>query len=762
MQEKYALRKALKGVAALGTGVAMLGMTLSGALAADLGSFPGAYSGAKFVVGSGAAGSDTSAANMIAGLDAFRTGTSAPGSTVLTEGGDTKDIPLGKNVVSTLWDGFDTILDDSDLEVLQDGEVNFQNTNYDYREYLAFSENSNVSVVTSIVAARDAYETVPRLHVADSSMYYIVGWDEAINVSKATSDNPLTMNFLGKSFELRFTGDTSSVIDTNENTQFSAYVGNEFFLKEGETVTVDGKTMKLLSVASDGTVSVDVDGVVNTITQANTKTVNGLEISNNLGFYTSRTGSDSYAKLFVGGQDAAGTWKHGDRFYGGDSSCPSGGGDVWNDPDCWDWFIGNLTAKSATTVQNTPGQGVTVSGPYIGVVNDFDINDEDDNPPIPGGECINFPNNFASICFDSVSESEDSYMGLSIKVKDSESFSSVQDTSGNTLSGFGTQSAERALVFESDDPEGLELLSSGSNLTAGITSNTKTDKIWISANSSTAAPVANNFAYDVFYRDSNGQIRYAGWISNMSNLLGGSAKTLFRVNYGDTKASNVQFNISQIHTTRMNITMMVEGKNTNDLVTSGDDLTFVFGLNDNSNETVSVGGSEDTAESETNVITWSTDKTLFRDLSAKEEDLLGLYGWILKNPKDNNKNERIELLIPTEQVYGVVRVTARALQGTGGGEEGGSTAAAVMTDTEVTSVDGKVVAVGGPCVNSVAAMLLGVASSSCGTASGFEEGVGYVKSVKNYSDFATELAGNTEVSVRGGLDVASIEVSGAA
>ena len=776
MQEKFALRKALKGVAALGTGVAMLGMTLSGALAADLGSFPGSYSGATFVVGSGAANSDTTAANMITGLDAFRSvegGT--PGATVLTEGGATAEIPLGKNVVSTVWDGFDEVLDDTDLEVLQDGEVNFQNTDYDYREFLVFGQNNNVSLEISLTSDEE-YETVPRLEVETQSMYYIFGFDEAVNVSKATTSNTMKLNFLGKSLEIRYTGDESNIgVDgAREGDQFTSFVGNEFFLKEGDSVTIDGKTLELVSVSSNGVVSVSVDGVLETISEDNTETVNGLEVSNELGFYTSKTGADSYANLFVGSEDAAGTWKDGDQFYGGDGTCPIRG-DLWDDPDCWDWFVGNLGASSATTVTNNI-TGVSVTGPYIGVRNDFAVNDLDENPPTAGGECINFPNNFASVCFDSLTESEDNFMTMTIDVEDSISFVNSEDSSGNDIPGFNNQSRQRAVAIEVNDNEGLELLSTG--LGGGITSNQETNRIWISTNDSSDS-LGDEQYFDVFFENTNGQVEYGGAIGNSST------SNLFRVDYESTQGNNMVFFIppNPGGANNFNLSMQVEGKNTNDLATGGDNVTIRFGTTGDDNEIYSIGANVRSADSEPGSITWaSAGSTTFTDLTKRDEDVRGLYGWVMRDPESNNDNERVILEIPGEQVYGNIRVTARALQGAGGDSSTpGTVAPTVMTDSQVDSADGRVVAVGGPCVNSVAAMLLGVGDGACGAGSGFEEGVGYVKSVdddlvvagweaedttraatvlKNHADFSSSLSGSNEVRVTGGLDVASIEVSG--
>ena len=91
-------KKTFKKVAAVGTGVAMLGMTLTGAMAVDLSNYPSGlgFGGSDTIIivgaNAGDSASDNAAASDVAsGLPATTLG----GGGVLVEGGVDEDVPLG-------------------------------------------------------------------------------------------------------------------------------------------------------------------------------------------------------------------------------------------------------------------------------------------------------------------------------------------------------------------------------------------------------------------------------------------------------------------------------------------------------------------------------------------------------------------------------------------------------------------------------------------------------------------------------------------
>ena len=160
MQNSF--KKTIKKVAAIGTGIAMLGMTLSGELAADLSNYPGGL-GLKndastiLVVGASAgdsASDNAAATDIAAGLPA---GAKSSGG-VLQTGEAKEDIPVEKGITNQTGIGFDRSLEDDDISVLQDKQIAFKSSDYDIREVLLFG-TASPSIETSLTSSDDDYKT---------------------------------------------------------------------------------------------------------------------------------------------------------------------------------------------------------------------------------------------------------------------------------------------------------------------------------------------------------------------------------------------------------------------------------------------------------------------------------------------------------------------------------------------------------------------------------------------------------------------------
>ena len=274
-------KRVLKKIAALSTGAAMLGATMTGALALSytLADYPapfitnGVFSGV-IAVGQNAAASDTIGQSVL--LADLQTKAVSPtgGSTVSISGGVSEDIPLGANISDAQTYTFDQELADDDIDSLMDSSVVFQGTDYDVQEVVEINQAGNaVTAETSLTSSEDDYQTDVVLEVARDSLKYYYAFDEAITINLTTSADPLELKFLGKTLKV-------TDIDDNSEGKFTARVGSEFFMDSGDSVIVNGKTVKLVRVGSAGSVVVDVDGVTETLSSGSTKTVNGVEIVN--------------------------------------------------------------------------------------------------------------------------------------------------------------------------------------------------------------------------------------------------------------------------------------------------------------------------------------------------------------------------------------------------------------------------------------------------------------------------------------------------
>ncbi len=103
------------------------------------------------------------------------------------------------------------------------------------------------------------------------------------------------------------------------------------------------------------------------------------------------------------------------------------------------------------------------------------------------------------------------------------------------------------------------------------------------------------------------------------------------------------------------------------------------------------------------------------NIGTKDYDVMDNYGTIILNPEDYADDDEVILSIPSEQVYATISVL-------GQGEEvvDDSTpqfGVVIVKDTEISSVSSKnLIVVGGSCVNTVAAKLLGSNVPLCGAA----------------------------------------------
>ncbi len=382
--------KTLKRFAAIGTGAVMLGATLTGALAQDLAKYPepfvvnGVYDDSNvFVYGDSALADDAAAMADIAASLQFmaKTPVSTSGSTVVVTGGTSKQIPLGLGLTNGTL--FDKTLQDDDIETLFDGEISFQGTKYDTSEELQLCDQSNPWIVTSLAGGQDDYGTDVFLHVTKDKIKYAYQFDESINVSLASSTQPLKIDFLGK---------TLKIISVDSATSFTAYVGEEHFMDVGDSVDVDGHTVELKKVGSSSVV-VAVDGQEEVLSDGSSLQFDaGLEVTVDTIFYSSGDVESSSANLVIGA-DSSQTYNDGDAYVGEDK----------DDPD-WVWDIAGLTRKGTSIYTDCGDSGSATN--VLRIENDFVWNDDSDNPA-GVGDCLSLPNDYLQICLDSLTVGDD-------------------------------------------------------------------------------------------------------------------------------------------------------------------------------------------------------------------------------------------------------------------------------------------------------------------------------------------------------------------
>ncbi|HLC73251.1 MAG TPA: hypothetical protein VJH20_01275 [Candidatus Nanoarchaeia archaeon] len=723
MKTKRVLRK----IAALSTGAAMLGATMTGALALSytLADYPapfiksGIFSGV-IAVGQDAAASDTIGQSVLLADLQVKAVSPSGGTTVSVSGGVTEDIPLGSNVSDSQSYTLDVDLADDDIDSLIDSSITYASADYDVEEVVVINQAGNTAAVeTSLTSSEDDYQTDVVLEVARDGLKYYYAFSESINLNATSASDPLEIKFLGKNLKI-------TDIDNTDATKFTANVGSEYFLNSGDSIVSEGKTVKLSRIGSGGAIVVDVDGVTETISSSSTKTVNGIEIKNDETFYDSNNQAASAATLVVG-KDAQETYKDGDAYAGEDKDNPD-----------WVWNTGNLQTEAATTISTT----AEFTGPFIGVENDFIFNDDSDNPP-KIGECIDFPNNYISVCLDSLTVSDDNYATYTFEFDNSADLSDADGglTSAQTIYIHTTQS--EGLVVDQAD---LSLV----NATTG--SDIKTDKIWlyISAGGASAGInlSGNATGVGVFYKDTNdNKVKLAG----MHDFQATGA-SFAHINYDNTKDTDLRMNLEangasgeDILPTSLNLTL--DPFHSTDLPDYNDNITMTFGLSSTKFSSLGTTASSE----EANELMWfgsdSAGNTgVMQTLGTKDEDHRTRYGIIIRDPKSHGSSDEVVIDIPGDQVQANVVVKGSAASTT---SSGGSVVVNPIPSTasalaqEVTSTTAQnVIVIGGPAVNPLAASVFGL------TAADFTPNEAMVRLADNGNNVAMLVAGYSAVDTR--------------
>ena len=359
-----------KKIAPVLCGAILLGSTIGVAGAFATEAYPASFanSDSVVVIGDGAT-ADQGSANSIAANIASKMSTGSITSNIVISGGKKEDLKLHTALNAT----FGSTLDDSDVAGLQDSVLSLDMNNveddYDVHDELRINTGMLETGLTYSNADEDWKDNV-FLPLAKNSIGYYYVFDDNLNtgnyVSNASSEDPITIEFLGQSLEISGASASGMTVTT----------GQEEFMNVDDTVVVDGKTVKLLNVGTNDNIVVTVDGVQKTI--SGTATCNGLKIKVDETFYADAKIERS-ATLIIG-DDATKTYNDGDAYIGQDE----------DDPD-WVWDLANLNTAN----------------PTIGITYDQIKDDIKDYPPMMGeNETLSLPNNYIAIKIDSFTEKD--------------------------------------------------------------------------------------------------------------------------------------------------------------------------------------------------------------------------------------------------------------------------------------------------------------------------------------------------------------------
>jgi len=321
------VRKAIKRIAAIGAGATMLGATLMGAMAADLSDYPnmfikdGHFNG-LLVVGQNADTIDTiGMTNIALGLQKAAVtkttvcGEGATSTTTVSDGVRIDKSGTHMNYGNSIYDVTST-LDDSDLpNILADGEYSESegntDNNEDYTQVLNFVDGTGtMSYVQDDDGAEDAGSYLKFVDTSGKYAYqYRLEFDSPVEYDTEDASDDL------KSTSIDIQGQPYTITDAHFTSghvldKLTLMAGQSMmWIGQGETVTktIDGvdHTIKMIDVNNEATAcGFEVDGSTVWIDKDSTETVNDvtLGVTDALAVYTEHYDGDM-CKIFIGAEE---------------------------------------------------------------------------------------------------------------------------------------------------------------------------------------------------------------------------------------------------------------------------------------------------------------------------------------------------------------------------------------------------------------------------------------------------------------------------
>lgn len=695
MQKKF-IGRAIKKIAAVSAGVALLGATMTGALAADLSSFPEPFvvnnvydDATAFVTGDAALTIDTDAQSYLVGLFQYMSKemVSTDGGVTVTNGAEAKEITLG----SALTTEFDSVLGNRRIDSLFRGDINFDGSSYEVEEEIHLV-GGGPEIVTSLTSGEDDYESDIFMHLDKKQLYYAYRFRQDLDNDLHTRIGP------DKRLEINFLGHNLRITDVHaDGDRFTAYVGEEHFLDQGESVVVDGKTVRVRTVG-DGSAVIEVDGQTRTMKAEDTFLfAAGIEVTVDTIFYTARE-ADSPAVNLIVGDTAEETYRNNDAFIGEDTTKPD-----------WKWEIKGLHLDGTTSD--------TVK--VLRIYNDYRMISPRDSPP-GVGECIELPKGYISVCLDSLTVEDSDLKEYEMEIYGYLDLESVED--GPVLErpvGWDNLTKQDSLKVWTEVDEGFRLMHTH---ISGLDNNLNVDNFYLYIDTD----VGNET--HLIYEDDNKE-HYGGVVS-----LG---EKFAEVDYDDTR-NNVALQLA---------------------VTGADPVTMlhlewaVDGLDDNlfthwtvSGELAHLGTDAD--DPVAGDITWSTADT---GIGTIENDVRTKYGIVVVHPNSEGKSDRVRLEVPPEQVKAnvIVKHEDAVVSRAGAAWQPVHVTPRLLKASQVSDPTMyNLIVVGGPCANPLAEELFGVTCDGWG----LETGEALVEMVDNGDKVALLVAGTTgEDTKRAGL-----------
>ena len=586
-----------------------------------------------------------------------------------------EDIKIGETLASSTE--IDTILEKNDLDGLLDEQISFDGENIDVKEMLILgTTGKDITVVSSLTGDED-YEEDVVLEIDRGALRYFYHFDDELDTSTVDDDEKLNIKVLGHDI---------AITKINSDSSFTALVGETKSLVPGDVFELNHHVITLTNVGQDGTILLDIDGEGKTIEKDQSIRVNSIEVYNKATFYEDDI--ERRQAFIVIGEEAIQTYKDGDAFIGEDKDDPN-----------WVWNIGNLETVAASNPTATSDG----TGPFIGVVNDFVMNDDRDSPPKADGPIVVFPNNYLKLGIDSLTATEPKAYTIE--------FENNEDLSEALGDSFTSEQVIRLTTTEDD---GYVVDGSGLDATPTPITSEKTNEIILYVVSSTELAV-------IYEDEDDNELKLAGHLETLTTDV-----TIGNINYGKTKGTDLKLNANYDPIGKKLTLTLVPTE------TTSDTITIEYTLKDDKID--SLGATRDTDEADE--VKYDT-----TSIGTKDQNLRTKYGVVIEDPESNGADDRVSLMIPEDLVEAGVLVSRNVVVEDNEEEEPIVERDVIVSlfgaDDNEADLEGTLILVGGSAVNPLTAKYLGLEFPTHGNVEevfDYTDGQGIVQLVTDDND----------------------------
>ncbi|MBI2084016.1 MAG: S-layer protein [Candidatus Aenigmarchaeota archaeon] len=569
---------------------------------------------------------------------------------------------------------------------LKEGQFDYKGTNYNYHEEVVLNDTDPKLKLTHSISS--PINGTLKMRIDNGGLKYQYVFDSTISNSSfgpattansSTYQNPVKVMVAGREFQIVAVPDTGS---------FKSLVGSVKTLSDGEAMTVEGLTLKVVQSFSSTTAKLEVTDASGNVVKSGINT--GSQESFTSGGATwnykvlssgaTASGVAGYAQVLFGKGDVEKT------FDGSDTSTVTEFGSNWKISGVFKG-AGVITAGDKIRVEYSPSSLTDDTRYYL------------------QGSSLKGPNNYFELKY--VAYEPSKFAKVTIESVTGVTVYNSTAATGYSTSDFGGASGLNGLKISSD--------------VAGTIVNGSTgyDEMYVLFNGSSSAAewlgIGNRSTWWLAFKDkATSRVVNADQTDAASQwpavMNGGAAGGIFNVSlsYGGPGAVSAFYLVANFH----NGTLLDGVK----LYSAGDVQQVNMSFTNRSIAATSsppelrLGGT--TAKADTNDVTARIEGTATQDVSDQVGTLVTDGGIQVYTVKTNTDGDKVVLGIPPETVYGLVQFgkigAATSTTGEKVKEVVAVTTAVAKLDSEVAAGDktGKhLILVGGPCKNSLVADL---------------------------------------------------------